>query len=94
MIFEKFYNMTEIFDKPWIEKYRPELLDDVVGKIFSLIKINRQQRSHPSTKKHSANRKRPKHDLECKYNIKNYTIIVLNIGSSRYGENNKHNGIS
>ena len=25
--------MTEqIFEKPWIEKYRPELLDDVVGK--------------------------------------------------------------
>jgi len=24
----------QIFEKPWIEKYRPEFLDDVVGKLL------------------------------------------------------------
>ena len=24
---------TEIFEKPWIEKYRPEFLEEVVGKL-------------------------------------------------------------
>lgn len=25
--------MAEVFDRPWIEKYRPEFLHDVVGTI-------------------------------------------------------------
>jgi hypothetical protein len=27
--------MAEVYEKPWIEKYRPERLNEVVGKILN-----------------------------------------------------------
>ena len=34
--------MTEIFEKPWIEKYRPENLNDVFGKKYINLPGNRE----------------------------------------------------
>jgi hypothetical protein len=31
--------MAEVYEKPWIEKYRPEFLEDVVGKLYIKSKI-------------------------------------------------------
>lgn len=31
--------MADSFDRPWVEKYRPQILDDVVGKKNKFLKI-------------------------------------------------------